>query len=181
MELQYFQDEIGQFYVGQAVDFYDEDGGFSEDSASVADDSRSSGLITTTYPHEDWSVVGSTIVVGLAVVFFILAVLVFVFWLFGKVFSKHEVVKTKINSNSNSDSESASNVLPGGVTPSVTPKPPAVSSGVPGEVVAAITAAVTAYGADTGRKLRVAGISEKRRGFGRGSWSQAGVFESVKR
>ena len=177
MEFQVFQDENGQTYIQQVVpDDEFTDGETSENISEAESGGPGSQSGLPTYPQEDWNVVGSTVVVGLTVVFSILAILIFIFWAFGKIMSKPEISK---NVAPLEPSPKLSKALPDPVQRIAA----ASSDGIPGEVVAAITAAVTAFGENTGRKLRVAGIerSEKSQRTGRSRWSQAGVFDNIKR
>ena len=116
---------------------------------------------------------GMTVLIGLVVVFGVLALLTFVFWLFGVV------------AGSGSAKSAASKPAP---KPKAVPAPkkaaapaapaPVVDGDVPEEVVAVIAAAVAAM-SDSGTRYAVRRISAARGVGARPVWASAGIAENT--
>lgn len=116
---------------------------------------------------------GMTVLIGIVVVFSVLALLTFVFWLFGAV--------------AGSGSKKAAAPKPAPV-PKAAPAPkkavaapapaPVVDGDVPEEVVAVIAAAVAAM-SDGGTRYAVRRISAARAAGARPVWAAAGIAENT--
>ena len=121
----------------------------------------------------DWGFAGAVVITGLAVVFAILLLLVFLCWLISLIFKlvKGENKKnTKRPTNSEMPKEKLAPV------PSAKQALPVVEEGIMDEVVAAISAAVAVMmGPKKGFALR----SVKRAG-GRNEWNAAGIMENTR-
>ena len=134
---------------------------------------------TAVYPWDDWTLVFATVVVGVVVVFIILVVLIVVFSLVGGITHRLE----KLNSTreavaaNGGVADNMSKTLPSAIVAPVAHGSKA--GGISGEVVAAITAAVAAYGGGRVvgiRKRETAGVQRGRRT----RWGQAGVYGNLK-
>ncbi len=108
---------------------------------------------------------GMTVLIGLVVVFAALAVLTFVFWLFGVVNRAGGKSKAPVPATAVS-------------IPAPPPAAPVVEAGVPDEVVAVIAAAIAAMSDGTTR-YTVRRISPARQKGARPVWAAAGIAENT--
>ena len=123
------------------------------------------------YPQDDWSVVGSTVVTGMVVVFAILIILVFFLWLLGQVLGE----KTKKGKNENQiqlqQAESSA------------PQAEIIEDDTlyedDGEIIAVISAAIAAFGDADGKQYKVVGVKRKDKAL-RSGWGLAGVSENTR-
>lgn len=122
-------------------------------------------------PSLDWSLIWSTVLVGMVVVFAILGILIGIFYLMGAIFKGIDKSKKK----------KAEQAKPA-------PAPVQVSEPVEAEVyeeddddevIAVISAAIAAYGEADGKQYRIASIT-KRDSRQRSSWSVAGIAENTR-
>lgn len=124
-----------------------------------------------TVPSEHVDMMWSTLVTGIAVVFLILVLLVFILWAMGKVLNMKKKPKN----------------TPAEVTASVQAAPvPAVSEPEieeydeeDGEIIAVIAAAIAAYGEADGKQYRIASVKRKEKSL-RSNWSAAGINENTR-
>jgi len=115
---------------------------------------------------------GMTVVIGLAVVLSTLAVLTGIFYLFGYVMDM-------INKPKKSKAAApAAKAAPAAPAVPAKPAAPAVQSGIPGEVVAAIAAAV-AMMAPEGKRYAIKSVSRKDAN-GRSAWAAAGIADNTR-
>ncbi len=115
---------------------------------------------------------GMTVVIGISVVLATLLVLTAIFYLFGFVMDKiNQPKKSKTAAPAKAEA-------PVKATPTAPAKAPVVQSGIPGEVVAAIAAAV-AMMAPEGKRYAVKSVSRKDAG-GRSAWAAAGVADNTR-
>lgn len=117
---------------------------------------------TATYPQEDWGLVFATVLIGVVVVFIILSLLIFVFWLLGKIMT----VKPK-----------PQKLPPPVLAPAKAVEAPAPTqkrAGEPEEIVAVIAAAVAAIGEGEGKKYIVRDIKKREKPL-RSTWRAAGI------
>ena len=122
--------------------------------------------------------VTAVVLTGLSVVFAGLIILILLVMLYGKIFESINKSKAaKLEAEKAKNAPQKTDVKPVKAAPK--PAPAAeIDSGIEEETVAVIMAAIAAYGASSGKKLRVAGI--KRAGASKGSgnaWSQAARAE----
>ena len=124
--------------------------------------------------------VTAVVLTGISVVFAGLIILIVLVMLYGKIFES--INKSKAAKAEAEKAAKAANEKKAEPAPKPVPKaaPAAnIESGIEEETVAVIMAAISAYGAASGKKLRVAGI--KRAGSSQGgsvnAWSQAGRAE----
>lgn len=105
---------------------------------------------------------------GICIVFGALIFLVLIFWLFSKVFGRKKKTKS-------GDGKAIVTQEKAVKTPAKVQKAPVVQDGIEEEVVAAITAAITAFhgGAFTVRSIN-------RRQQGRPAWANAGILENTR-
>ncbi len=113
---------------------------------------------------------GMTVVIGLAVVLATLLVLTGIFYLFGFIMDMINKPKTKKDASAKAAPAPAK-------APAAAPAP-VVQSGIPGEVVAAIAAAV-AMMAPEGKRYAVKSVSRKD-ASGRSAWAAAGVADNTR-
>lgn len=119
----------------------------------------------------------AVVLTGISVVFAGLVILIVLVMLYGKIFES--LNKSKAEKAAAAKAAAVKKEEP---APKPAPKPAApaakIESGIEEETVAVIMAAISAYGAASGKKLRVAGI--KRAGGSKGSanaWSSAARAE----
>lgn len=112
---------------------------------------------------------------GIIIVFSALLALILIFTIFGKLMAKSGHKKEK---KAPKVSAASSNPAPVASKPAVQ-APPAVQAGISGEVVAAITAAISAYeGAGTSFVIR--SIRKQQTSCGRPAWARAGLAENTR-
>jgi Na+-transporting methylmalonyl-CoA/oxaloacetate decarboxylase gamma subunit len=128
-----------------------------------------------------WGEVGTVVLSGILIVFAVLVILIAVVWIYGQIF--HTINKSKNNKVSGNSTKAVSN------TDSITPSAdtitdniaPESADGIPGSVIAAISAAVAAF---TGGKGVVTGITRKKaKGDTRRrntDWGRAGTIAAMK-
>ncbi|MDE6752512.1 MAG: OadG family protein [Eubacterium sp.] len=128
----------------------------------------------------DWAQVATVVLAGVGIVLGVLIVLIFVFGAFGNVVSKLE--KSAKEKKAKKDAaKAAKNVKETPVTktaPAVKEAPtPVIEQGISGEIVAAITAAVTACEGSNQFVIR----SVKRKDVGsRNPWARAAVNDNTR-
>ena len=125
-----------------------------------------------------WSATWATVLTGFVVVFLALVILVFLFWAFGRIMD---------NINGANRPEPAER--PAEPVPPAPPKAPAASAprvvefaadGVSDDVIAAITAAVSAILAEEGDGKSYVVRSVKRVRSNRRAWAKAGIEENTR-
>lgn len=113
---------------------------------------------------------GMTVVIGLVVVFATLIVLTGIFYLFGFIMDSINKPKTKKAASEKKEASAPT-------VPAAAPAP-VVQSGIPGEVVAVIAAAVASM-APEGKRYALKSVSRKDAG-GRSAWAAAGVADNTR-
>lgn len=115
-------------------------------------------------------------VTGVVLVFAVLVLLMLIIMLEGKIF---DLLDTKRNAKMKAaqlqEEEKRAAVSPAQVA-SAAPEQPDVEEGIPGEVVAAIAAAIHALG---GGKYTLRAVRRAGHGKGRGAWGSAGVADAT--
>ncbi len=122
--------------------------------------------------------VASVVITGIAVVFVALIILIALVWLYGKIFeSVNAKAAAKAEAEAAKKAEEAQKAAP-----KVKAAPaPVVEDGIEEEIVAVISAAIAAYGAQTGKKLAVRSIRASGGApSGRNAWSAAGLAEATR-
>lgn len=123
--------------------------------------------------------IASVVITGIAVVFVALIILIALVYLYGKIFeSVNAKQKAKAEAAKKAEAEKAEDKP----APVKTAAPaPVVQDGIEEEVVAVITAAIAAYGAQSGKKLAVRSIKASGGApSGRNAWSAAGLAEATR-
>ena len=116
-----------------------------------------------------WSSVGIITVTGLLVVFAILAILIFLFWLMGVIFSKRDAKeKAKAQAADAADAEKKN--------PFVTETKAFTDDA---EIIAVISAAIAAYSEADGKHYEIRSI-KRRDNRTRSAWSLAGIIENTR-
>ena len=122
-----------------------------------------------------WGSVGIITVTGILVVFFILAILIFIFWLMGTIFKS-------IDNNKKNKAEAAKKAA-AATAPAPAPAPvveEAVSEpDSDEEIMAVISAAVAAYAAEEGTAYTIRNV-KRRDNRTRSAWSLAGIGENTR-
>lgn len=121
----------------------------------------------------DWGFSLSVVLVGLTVVFSVLLLLVALCWIIGRFFKM--AADRKKNSSEKPKPAPVETKNPEPVKVAAAPK---VQSGISGEVVAAISAAVAMMSAETGNVLKIKSV--KRSKGTRSVWNSAGVLENTR-
>lgn len=123
----------------------------------------------------DWSLIWSTVVTGIVVVFLILAILVFLLWLMGKIFSG-------VNKSGEKKKKAAA-----AETAVKAAEPEQQNETVEeyfeeeddGELIAVISAAIAAYGEAEGKQYKITSV-RKRDKAARSAWSAAGIADNTR-
>lgn len=121
----------------------------------------------------DWGFSLSVVLVGLVVVFSVLMLLVALCWIIGRFF--------KMAANRKKNSSEKPKPTPVEVKkpePAKAVAAPKVQSGISGEVIAAISAAVAMMSDETGSVLKIKSV--KRSKGARSVWNSAGVLENTR-
>lgn len=120
-----------------------------------------------------WGSVGIITVTGILVVFFILAILIFIFWLMGTIFKS-------IDNNKKNKAEAAKKAAAAPVSAPAPVVEEAVSEpDSDEEIMAVISAAVAAYAAEEGTAYTIRNV-KRRDNRTRSAWSLAGIGENTR-
>lgn len=124
----------------------------------------------------DGEYMGAVVLSGISIVFIALVLLILFVWLMAKVF---DLVR---DSKKKNESAKAPEKAPEPANAAVVlEKAPVTEDGIPEEVVAAITAAVAMLGEESGRTLKISGISRQGSGSSRrGRWGDAAASENTR-
>jgi len=125
--------------------------------------------VEETFPSENWNLLGSTVLTGLVVVFIALILLIIAFWLIGVFFAP----KTKKKPDSEADPVQIPAPAP------ETAHEPEIQSGIPGEIIAVISAAVSAYSEKDGKAYRIHSVRAAAH-TARNPWNAAGLIENMR-
>lgn len=132
-------------------------------------------LLMTAKMSIDWAQVATVVLAGVGIVLAVLIVLIFVFNGFGKLVSNLEK-SAKGKANKTSQNVSAAPAVKAAPAAKAAPDP-VVEQGISGEVVAAITAAITASEGSNQFVIR----SVKRKDVGsRNPWARAAVNDNTR-
>ena len=124
----------------------------------------------------NWGLIGSTVVTGVAIVFLILAILIFFLWAMGKIFQSAE------NSKKKKAEQKAAEVAVAAPVPVAQPVQAEIYEDEDeddDEIIAVISAAIAAYGEAEGKQYRICGV-RKREKSQRTGWSAAGIAENMR-
>ncbi len=123
----------------------------------------------------NWGLIGSTVVTGIAIVFLILAILIFFLWAMGKIFTSVE------NSKKKKAEIKAAEAAASTPAPAAQPDEAEVFEEYEDddEIIAVISAAIAAYGEAEGKQYRICGV-RKREKSQRTGWSAAGIAENMR-
>ncbi len=123
--------------------------------------------------------VASVVITGIAVVFVALILLIGLVWCYGKIF---EAVNAKAAAKAEAEAaQKAAEAAKAAPAVKAAPAAPVVEDGIEEEVVAVISAAIAAYGAQTGKKLAVRSIKASGGApSGRNAWGAAGLAEATR-
>lgn len=122
-----------------------------------------------------WGSVGIITLTGILVVFFILAILIFMFWLMGTIFKN-------IDKSKKAKAEAAKAAA---VKAAPAPAPAPVEQAAPetvdddDEIMAVISAAIAAYAEDEGTAYTIRDV-KRRDNRSRSAWSLAGIGENTR-
>ena len=122
-----------------------------------------------------WGSVGIITVTGILIVFFILAVLIFLFWLLGTIFKGVDGKKKA--------KAAAAKAAPVAAAPAPAPAPVEEISGAEAvddeEIMAVISAAIAAYAEEEGTSYTIRNV-KRRDTRSRSAWSLAGIGENTR-
>lgn len=122
-----------------------------------------------------WSTVGILTITGILVVFFILAILIFIFWLMGTFFK--QVDKKK---KAKADAAKAAAAEKAAQAPAPAPVEAVVDdAGDDEEIMAVISAAIAAYSEQDGKNYTIRDV-KRRDGRARSAWSLAGIGDNTR-
>ena len=137
--------------------------------------------IPTSFMKMEGSYVASVVLTGLAVVFLALLLHIFVFKLFGLIFSRKpkpkKVKRAKAVKQEQEVKQSAPPAAAAKVEDTAAAVPPE-SDGISEEIIAVISAAIAAISASSGKKLKL--MSVKASGSSRKLWAQAGLNDNTR-
>lgn len=124
----------------------------------------------------DWSLIWSTVVTGIVVVFLILAILVFLLWLMGKIFSG-------VSKSGEKKKKAAAEAEAAVKAPEPEQQAEAAEEYYEeeddGELIAVISAAIAAYGEAEGKQYKITSV-RKRDKAARSAWSAAGIADNTR-
>lgn len=124
----------------------------------------------------DWSTIWATVAVGLAVVFAVLIILVLLVNLFSIIVN---FATRKVNARKQKKEQEEINQVKKPVAVKQSEAAPVASeSGIPGEVIAAISAAVAVMSESSGKQYAVKSV--KRVKEARPAWNMAGITENTR-
>ncbi len=129
-----------------------------------------SGQESTGY---DWSLIWSTVVTGLVVVFLILAILVFLLWAMGKIFKAVDNAGKKKAAAAEAAVKVAEPVQQEETAEEY------YEEEDDGELIAVISAAIAAYGEAEGKQYKITSV-RKRDKAARSAWSAAGIADNTR-
>lgn len=119
--------------------------------------------------------IASVVITGIAVVFIGLIILIMLVWLYGKIFEKI---------NASADAKKALEQTKEAASVKVAePIAPQIEDGIEEEIVAVISAAIAAYGAQSGKKLVLRSIKRKTSDAPSGGsnvWRTAGLLDATR-
>lgn len=122
-----------------------------------------------------WGTVGILTITGILVVFFILAILIFIFWLMGTFFK--QVDKKK---KAKADAAKAAAAEKVAQAPAPAPVEAVVDdAGDDEEIMAVISAAIAAYSEQDGKNYTIRDV-KRRDGRARSAWSLAGIGDNTR-
>lgn len=120
-----------------------------------------------------WGSVGIITITGILVVFFILAILIFLFWLMGTIFQN-------IDKSRKAKAEAAKKVAAPAPAPAAAPVEEVVEEDDnDDEIMAVISAAIAAYAEEEGTSYTIRDV-KKRDKRTRSAWSLAGIGENTR-
>ena len=136
--------------------------------------------IPTSFMKMEGSYVASVVLTGLAVVFLALFLLIFVFKLFGLIFSRKPKPKKVKKAKAVKQEQEVKQSTPPAAAAKVeeTAVTPPESDGISEEIIAVISAAIAAISASSGKKLKL--MSVKASGSSRKLWAQAGLNDNTR-
>jgi Na+-transporting methylmalonyl-CoA/oxaloacetate decarboxylase gamma subunit len=134
-----------------------------------------------------WGDVGTVVLSGILIVFVVLIILIAIVWIYGQIF--HAINKSKADKASGGSAPGETSG--GGTAPNITvnavtqtPAETDSEDGIPGSVIAAISAAVAAFTGGKGvvagitrKKALKSGVNSRRRST---EWGQAGTVAAMK-
>lgn len=123
----------------------------------------------------DWSLIWSTVVTGIVVVFLILAILVFLLWLMGKIFSG----VNKSGEKKKKAAEAAEAAIKDAEPEQQAETAEEYCEEDDGELIAVISAAIAAYGEAEGKQYKITSV-RKRDKAARSAWSAAGIADNTR-
>ncbi|MCL2019047.1 MAG: OadG family protein [Oscillospiraceae bacterium] len=129
----------------------------------------------------DWYFVFSVVATGLSVVFLILLVLIIILMFMGRILSTGKR-PARIKTRRIKELSSQIIIPKSGTIPQTPPQVFLKSHNVEGDelqIIAVITAVIAAYNEKTGKKHKIIGI-QKREGYVRSAWGNAGVSENTR-
>lgn len=122
-----------------------------------------------------WSSVGIITLTGILVVFLILAILIFVFWLMGTIFTTIDKNKAK----KAEAAKAAAAVEAAKNTPAVEEVAAVEEDDADDEIIAVISAAIAAYSEQDGKSYEIRSIKRKDNKT-RSAWSLAGIGDNTR-
>ncbi len=122
----------------------------------------------------DWSLIWSTVITGLVVVFLILAILVFLLWGMGKIFKAIDnAAKKKAAAAAETAVKADEPVQQAEAIEEY------IEEEDDGELIAVISAAIAAYGEAEGKQYKITSV-RKRDKAARSAWSAAGIADNTR-
>ena len=123
-----------------------------------------------------WGSVGIISLTGILVVFFILAILIFVFWLMGVIFQTIGKNKQK---KAEAEKAAKAAAAPAAPAPASVAEEAAADTDSDEEIMAVISAAIAAYAAEEGTAYTIRNV-KRRDSRTRSAWSLAGIGENTR-
>ena len=123
----------------------------------------------------NWGTVWSTVVTGIVVVFLILAILVFLLWCMGKIFS---TISKSAEKKKAAAAASAAKAVTETPAPAAVPEEEYEDED-DCEIIAVISAAIAAYGEAEGKRYNITSVKKRDKAV-RSPWSMAGISDNTR-
>lgn len=163
------------YSILSAASSVDSAAGAAEASGGIIDRIQALGTASEQIKDPDyWGSVGIVTLTGILIVFFILAILIFMFWLLGTIFKG-------VDKSRKAKAEAVKAAAPAAPAPAPAPVEEIADddSSDDEEIMAVISAAIAAYAEEEGTSYTIRNV-KRRDSRSRSAWSLAGIGENTR-
>lgn len=163
------------YSILSAASSVDSAAGAAEASGGIIDRIQTLGTASEQIKDPDyWGSVGIVTLTGILIVFFILAILIFMFWLLGTIFKG-------VDKSRKAKAEAVKAAAPAAPAPAPAPVEEIADddSSDDEEIMAVISAAIAAYAEEEGTSYTIRNV-KRRDSRSRSAWSLAGIGENTR-